>query len=128
MRHLNDRRTLLIQVAEQFHDFLGLRRMEISGRLIREQQRRFMNDRPRDPDQLLLSAGELAGIEIFLRNYLKAIKRVSDKALPLLARNVFVGEWEIDIFRYRKIVEQMVTLKDHADILLGQLRAFFPLH
>src|SRR5208337_658262 len=87
-----------------------------------------MNDRSRNPDQLLLSTGELAREEVLLGNNLKVVKRIGDKALPLAAWNVFVRKRQIDVLRNREIVEQVITLKNHADILLRQLGAFLALH
>jgi hypothetical protein len=60
VRYLDDGRTLLIEFAEEFHDLLGLGRVQVARRFVGQQQRGFMNDSARDPNQLLLTAGELA--------------------------------------------------------------------
>jgi hypothetical protein len=56
MRDLYDGRTLFVQFFQQFHDFLALVGMEISGRLIGEYQLWFGNDRSRYCYELLLTA------------------------------------------------------------------------
>ena len=68
----------LVQLLEQLHDFLALARMEIAGRFVGQDQFRIGNDRARDADELLLTAGELARIKILLRHHLEAIERVGD--------------------------------------------------
>src|SRR5271155_449621 len=73
MSDLDDSCALLIQLAEEFHDLLGLAGMQIAGRLIGEQQSGLVNDRSRDPDQLLLSTGKLVWVEILLGDNLEAI-------------------------------------------------------
>ena len=60
------------------------------------------------------------GYRSFLRDDLEAIERVGDQALPLAARNVFVGKREINVFLHGEVIEQVVALEDHSDILLRQ--------
>ena len=74
-----------------------------------------------DSHQLLLAAGKLAGIQVFLGHDLEAIECVGDQALPLTARNVFIRERQINVFLNREVVEQVIALEDHPDILLRQL-------
>src|SRR5580692_2679092 len=56
VRDLNNRRALLIQLAKKLHDLAGLRRVQIAGRLVRQQQRRRMHHGARNAHQLLLAA------------------------------------------------------------------------
>src|ERR1700756_3251216 len=102
--------------------------MKIAGRFISQQQRRLVNDSASYADELLLPSRELAGIQVFLGDNLKMVERVGNQALPLLAGNVLVREWQVDVLLHRQIVEQVITLKDHADIALGQLRPLLALH
>src|SRR5580765_4794373 len=102
--------------------------MQISGWFIGEQQRRLMNDRTGNADELLLAAGELAGKKIFFGNNLKTIQSVGNHALALVARNVFVGKRQVDIFLHGEIVEQMVALENHSDVAFGKFRAFLAFH
>src|SRR5687768_3638614 len=53
-----DRRPLAVQLAQQLHDRLAVLGVEVSGRLVREQDRRRAGDRARDSDALLLAARE----------------------------------------------------------------------
>src|SRR6266403_5319389 len=99
--------------------------MQIASRFVGQQERGLVDDCARNSNQLLLSAGKLAGVEVFLGDDLETIENVRYQALALMACNVFVREWQIDVLLHGEIVEQVITLKNHADILLGQLPAPF---
>src|SRR5215471_15296242 len=60
VRHDNDRQiTLVVQPLEDFHHLDRRPRVERSRRLVRQDQRRIVDQRARKRDALLLSAGEL---------------------------------------------------------------------
>ena len=59
VRDHDDRRALLIHPLEQLHDLPGIPRIEVSGRLIRQQNVRMIDQRSRERHSLLLAAGEL---------------------------------------------------------------------
>ena len=89
VRYLNNRCALLIQLLEELHDLLGLAGVQIPRGLIRQQQRRLVNHRARNAHQLLLSAGKLRRIQIFLADNLEAVERVSHEPLTL-GRGMFL--------------------------------------
>ena len=125
---MHNRRSVAIQRGEQLHDLLGLAGMQIAGGFVGQQQRRLVDDRPGNADQLLLPAGELIGIQVLLGDDLKMVERFGHHALSLTAWDVLVRQRKIDVFLHRQVVEQVVTLKDHSDIALGQFGAIFALH
>ena len=49
-------------------------------------------------------------------------------ALPLPVRNVLIREREIDVLAHCEIVQQVITLKHHANVLLRKLSTLFALH
>ena len=102
--------------------------MQIAGRLVGQQQRRFVNDSPRNANQLLLSAGKLVGIQVLLGDNLKMVERFGHHALPLTAWDVLVRQRQVDVFLHGQVVEQVIALEDHSDVALGQLGAIFALH
>src|SRR4051794_33901343 len=55
-----DRRALPVQLLQQLHDGLAVFGVEVSGRLVREQDCGVAGDRARDGHTLLLTARELA--------------------------------------------------------------------
>src|SRR4029077_11737989 len=126
--YLHDRRALPIQFTEEFHDFPGLSGMQIASRLVGQQQRGLVNDRARDPHQLLLSTRKLAWVKVFLGDDLKTIENVRYQALPFGAGNIFVRKRQVNVLPYSEIVEQVITLKDHPNVPLGQVCASSALH
>ena len=114
---------LLVQRAEQLHDLLALRRVQVAGRLVGEDHLRVRDHRARDADQLLLAARELVRIEILLADDLEAVEDVADHALALLPADVAVRERNLEVLVDRQVVEQVIALEDEADVLLVQLRA-----
>src|SRR5215211_3023620 len=55
-----DGRTRRVQFLEQIHDSLAVPRIEVTSRLVREQNGGLARERARHGDTLLLTAGELA--------------------------------------------------------------------
>ena len=92
------------------------------------QQQWLVDDGAGNSYQLLLPAGKLAGVEIFLPHDLKLVERVGDQSLPLAARNVLIRKRQVDVLAYGKVVEQVVALEDDADILLGDFATLLALH
>ena len=123
MRHLDDRRAALVQRSEQLHDLFALRRVQVAGRLVGEDDLRVGDHRARDADELLLAARELVRIEILLADDLKAVEDVADHALAILAADVAIGERNLEVLVDRQVVEQVIALEHEADVLLVQLRA-----
>jgi len=55
---------LHVQALKNAHHFDARPRVEVSGRLVGEQDRRSGNQRPRNRDALLLAAGQLIGVMV----------------------------------------------------------------
>src|SRR5215831_17105671 len=118
VRHLNDRGALFVQLREELHDLAPLARVEVARRLVREDQLGLCDYGARDTDELLLTAGQLAWIEILLADHAELVERVRDDRLALRLLHVPVRERDVEVFRDREIVDQMVLLEDEADVLL----------
>jgi hypothetical protein len=99
--------------------------MEISGWFVGENDARIGYYCARDADKLLLASGELAGKEVLLAYDLKFIERVADNRLPIFLVNVAIGERQLKVFENSLIVEQVITLKDEADVAIAQGRPLF---
>ena len=102
--------------------------MQVACGFIGQQQRGPVNHGASHANQLLLSAGKLVGIKIFLGDNLEMVQRLCHHALPLSARDVLVRQRQIDVLLHRQVVQQVIALEDHADFALGQLGAVFALH
>jgi hypothetical protein len=78
--------------------------------------------------QLLLPSGKLAGKQILLGNNLEPVQCVSHQALPLTAGDIFIRQRQVDVLAHSQIVQQVIALKHHADVALGQFPTLFPFH
>src|SRR5712664_249404 len=117
---LNDRCAGVVQSFEELHDLLALCGMEISSRLIGEDQFRTEDHRAGHPDELLLAAGELVREKILLADDVKAIERIANQANALFVRHVLVGKRDFEIFEYRQIVDQVIALEYEDDVRFMQ--------
>jgi hypothetical protein len=55
----------------------------------------------------------------------KAVESVTDEALALFARNIFVGKRKLEIFEYGEIVDEVIALEDETDIGFVEFVAIF---
>src|SRR5258708_2525603 len=95
--------------------------MEISSRLIGEDQLRTKDHRAGHSDKLLLAAGELVREKIFLANDVESVEAIANQADPLFVRHILVGKRHFQIFEDRQIVDQVIALKYEANVRLVQL-------
>src|SRR5262245_23429263 len=127
MRDLDDGHPVVVEPLEQLHDLLPLAGMEISCRLVGEEHLRVPDHSPGDRDELLLAAGELVRVEVFLTDDLEPVEVITDNALAFRARHVAIGERDFEVLVDRQRVDQMVALEDEADVTLVQLVSVFEL-
>src|SRR5204863_130037 len=76
-----DRRAAAMQLAEQIHHRFAAARVEVSRRLVRQQDQRLAGDRARHSDALLLTAGQLTRKMLRAVRHPDALERRLD-ALP----------------------------------------------
>src|SRR5207247_9828076 len=112
MCYLNDGGPGIIQFLEELHDFFRLAGVQVACRLVGKDQLRIAHHRARYAYQLLLAAGELAGIQIFLTYNLKTIKNLGYHARALRARQIAIGKRNIEIFVDGQVIEQVIALKE----------------
>ena len=118
----------LFRLLEQLHDFLALARVQIAGRLVRQNQFRTGDDGARNTDELLLSARELARIEILFPDDVETVERVGDHRGAFLFSDVPIGKRDVEILVNGQVIEQMILLKDEADLLVPQRAARIRFH
>src|SRR6266850_1499267 len=78
MGYLDDSCAFVVKALEHVHDLFALTGMQISGRLVGQDDPRLGHYRASDADKLLLAAGELSGKKIFLAYDLKSIQGVAN--------------------------------------------------
>src|ERR1044072_1930423 len=112
MRDLNDGCACGVEFLKELNDFLRLARVEIAGRLIREDEFRFRDHRPGDTHKLLLATGKLARIKVLLADNLETIERIGHERGPLRFAVAPIGKRNVEIFVNREVVEQVIILED----------------
>src|SRR5439155_26228558 len=127
VRDLHDGHALLVQLAEQFHDLFALAGVQVSGWFISEQKLRLGDDRSRNADQLLLSAGKLTRIQILFADDLKTVEDVRYHRGAFALFVVAIRQRDIEVLVNREIIEQVILLEHESDLLIPQRGAFFRL-
>ena len=97
--------------------------MQITGGLVGQNQFRTGDHRARNGDQLLLSTGQLIGVQVFLTDNVKPVQNVADQAGAFRRLDVPVGKGDVQILVNGKIINQMVALKNEPNIFLVNLHA-----
>ena len=104
-----------VDPVEQLHDPDRGLGVEVSGRLVGEQQRRVVDEGARDRDALLLSAGELVGVVVDLRLEADEADDLRHLAADLGARGADHLQGVGDVVVDRAVGQQLEVLEDGAD-------------
>ena len=123
--HLDDARARLVQLAEKLHDFFTLRGVKVAGRFVRQDQFGALNYGASNSHELLLTAEELIREEIFFADDVESVKDVANEADAFFVGDILVGEGDFEVLKDSQVVDQMVALKDEADVGLMKLIALF---
>ena len=118
-----DRRAGAVQLAQQIHHRFAAARVEVAGRLVREQDERLAGDGARDGDALLLTAGELARQVLRAMRHADALERRLDALLALGRLHAAVGERQLDVLEHGEIADQVEALEDEPDLAVADARA-----
>src|SRR6185436_20474338 len=102
----------LRDLAKELHHGIAVRGVEVTRRLVRENDLRVRHYGARDGDALLLSTGEL------LRKMARAVRhshtfqRLRDATLALRGGHLAIDERDVDVLRDREIVDEVEALED----------------
>jgi hypothetical protein len=96
--HKTNSRAIAVKLMQQIHHGVTIRRVEIAGWLICQQERRLAGDRPGHGYTLLLSAGELAWHVFRPVGHADPLQSVFHASLPLRVAHPSVGQRQLDIF------------------------------
>ena len=118
VRHHQDRLAeLAIEPIEQRQYFLAGRAVEIAGRLVGDDQRRIGDQRTRDRHALLLSAGELVGIDGRRdRRDRPATSAMSTRSRRSRRDRFDEQQRQLDVLERGQHRHQVVELEDEADV------------
>src|SRR5258705_2858394 len=124
VRHEDDGDAALdVEALEDAHHLDARLRVEIAGRLVGEQQRRVVHQRPRDGDRLWLAAGEL--IRMVAKPVAEAygLQRVGRALPPLRSGHLArVEQRELDVLDRGRAREQVEPLEHEADLRVAHVR------
>src|SRR5471030_3101647 len=123
VRHHADRGAGAVQLAEEVHDRFAAARVEVAGRLVREQDERLAGDGARHGDALLLTARELAGQMLRAMRHPDALERRFDALLALGGLHAAIGERQLDVLEHRQVADQVEALEDEPDLAVAHAGA-----
>ena len=118
---MHDRRAGAVDAVEQPHDADRRGRVEVSGRLVGEQDQRPVHERACDRHPLLLTAGELGREVVGLLGQADEIEDLRHLRAHDVARAADHLERERDVLVDRLVGQQLEVLEDAADVA-AQLR------
>src|SRR4029453_19175288 len=101
--------------------------MKVASRFVSKEKSGVGNDRASDADKLLLSAGKLTRVQVFFADDLETIERVGHECGALAFAIFAIRQRNVEVLVNRKIVEQVILLKDETDLLVAQRRSLFRL-
>ena len=112
--------TGFIQALENFHDVLARFGVEVTRRLVGQDQLRVGDQSTGASDSLLLAAGKLRGV--MLQSVLQpdATERLDGELLRL--GGIRVDKRQLDVFYRRGAREQMKLLEDESDLAVAHPR------
>src|SRR6185503_6480715 len=124
VRHEDDGDAALdVEALEDAHHLDARLRVEIAGRLVGEQQRRVVHQRPRDGDALLLAAGELVRMVAEPVAETHGLQRLGGALPPIgsggLAR---VEQRQLDVLDRGRARQQVEALEHEADLRVAHER------
>ena len=114
-RH-HDRGAELIDAIEQFHDVGRGPRVEVSGRLISNEDHRAVHERPCDRYALLFATGEFIGPSQLLAFEANDLKNLRDHSLDVAPRLADHLKSECDVLGDSLVRKQAEILKHGADL------------
>src|SRR3569833_2283705 len=121
MGHHEHRRALLVQNVQHLHDLFAVARVEIAGRLIRQNQLRGSYNRPGYGDTLLLAAGELRRFVPGAWQKIDQLEHLADPRFALRAWHILVEQWKLDVLVDGKILDEIEALENETQIALAQI-------
>src|SRR6185503_14374264 len=103
VRHHADRGAAAVQLAEEVHDLLAVRRVEITRRLVGEEDRRVTRDGARHCHALLLAARELRRIVLHAVAHADPLERLLHAVLALVGAHPAIRQRELDVLIDREV-------------------------
>jgi hypothetical protein len=113
-----------VKFAEEIEDLAAGLRIEVSGRLVGEEERRLVDECPRDGDALALTAGQLVRLMAHPILETDGDQRLFGQLAPLRTWNLRVDERQLHVLQRCGARQKIECLEDETDLLVahsGQL-------
>src|SRR5919197_3996166 len=123
VRNHTDGGATAVQLAEQLHHGLAVRRVEVSRWLVGERDEGIASDGAGNGDALLLTAGELGRVVLHPVAHADALERILDALLPLTRRHPTVRQGQLDVLVDREVADEVKGLEDEADLPVADARS-----
>ena len=118
----HDRAAGAVEVVEQVEDVGGRRRVEVAGRLVGQQQRRFGDQRAGDRHPLLLAARQLARPVLGAVGQTRPTSSAAERSVTPLGRlDARVHERQLDVAQRGHVRQQVELLEHEADVAVADL-------
>src|SRR3970282_313398 len=98
------------QLVEDREDLFARRRVQVPRRLVGEDDRRLIHERPGDRHPLALSAGELVGTRPDPVAEVDALERLPRALRSLFRADAPVHQWKLDVPKGARAREEMKRL------------------
>src|ERR1051325_7443282 len=115
-------RAAAVDVVEEVHDLARHERVEVAGRLVREDQLRRRGQHARDGHALLLPARELRRQVVQARGQADHVHRFLDAVLALERGEPAVAQRDVDVVEDVEVGDEVEALEDEADVLIADPR------
>src|SRR5580704_12197127 len=112
-----------MQVFQQPHDFTSRIDIEISGRFVRQNQRRTIDQGPGNRDSLLFAARKLSGEMMRPRSQSYPFER--RKSTPAVNLAVTIDHGDLYVFEGRRSWQQVEGLKNESDFCIANAGKLF---
>ena len=127
VRHHADGRAIAVQFFQQSHHGFAVHRVQVSGRLVRQQYRRASRQCPRHCHTLLLTARKLRRIMLHAVRHSHLFQRLHHRLLAFRRRHAAISQRQFDILINVQIANQIKRLEDEADLAVANARALLHL-
>src|SRR6185295_16110320 len=128
VRHDDDRLARGVELLEEPHHVRAGATVQISGRLVREDERRPVHERAGDRDALPLAARELVRTMVHPVGEADVVERLDGPLAALRGRNAAVHERQLDVPKRGRAREQIERLEDEADLAIPHARELRVVH
>ena len=121
----DDGGAFLVEVGQKVHHFLAVLGVQVTRRLVGEDELGVGDDGTGDGHPLLLATRQLLREMVFAVPDVHTGHDGFHTLLALGSRDVHVTQWQLDVLIDIQLVDEVEALEDEADVALAELGAVF---